>query len=299
MQGIKAVYDKEPKATIAIIGLGGTGCLVAELLARNNFSLVLVDRDEVEESNLERQILYTAQDIGKLKVDAAKSKLSNPNITTYNFNLDQTNIKDIRADLFVDCTDNMETRFLINDYCKQQSIPWIHTAAIKDQGSVMLIKPKGPCFNCFMQGKQGEVCDDAGVLNSTVTTISSLAVELIIKYLCGKDLPHGLIVYNNMATMKVNINQWSDCPTCNGDYKYLQEKKQLRLFCPAGKYHIFLNKKIDLEEARQKLKTEAQPTENYLYDEEKDITVYNYGRIIIKAPSQEQAQKTFESYFHD
>ena len=117
---------------VVIVGIGALGTVAAELLARAGIgSLRLIDRDVVEESNLQRQILFTEKDVGKSKSVMAAEKLKEINslikIESYPLHLDPKNVSLLQdADLVLDCTDNLETRFLINDHCRKEKIPWIY-----------------------------------------------------------------------------------------------------------------------------------------------------------------------------
>ena len=127
---------------IAIVGLGAVGSVTAELLCRAGVGyLLLVDRDMVEESNLQRQLLYTEEDIGKSKAFAAQERLSKINssiqVIAEAIHLDTTNLSFLEnADLILDCTDNLQTRFVINDFCKKVKQKWVYAAAIKNAGYV-------------------------------------------------------------------------------------------------------------------------------------------------------------------
>lgn len=177
-------YEKLQPKTVAIIGVGGTGCTVALLLARSGVGkLILYDGDVVEECNLERQILFDKKDVGKLKVNAAKEKLAEfCGITACKeFVNEATKIP--KVDLVIDCTDTMESRYVINDYCKRKKIPWIHTAAIGYLGTVFLIMPRKPDIRSLYPDNYGEKCSFAGVLNATVTLVGSIAASAAIDYL--------------------------------------------------------------------------------------------------------------------
>ena len=124
-------YDRIKDKTIAIVGVGGTGSTVAQLLSRMNpKKLILIDGDTVEEINLERQILYYKEDIGKKKTEAAKERLKDfCAIESRAERLTESNINFENSDLVIDCTDNIETRQLINNYCHKKKINWIYTGS--------------------------------------------------------------------------------------------------------------------------------------------------------------------------
>src|SRR3989338_10822555 len=107
--------EKLRKKVAVIVGIGALGSVAANLLARAGVNLRLIDRDLVEESNLQRQTLFDLQDVGKLKAEVAKEKLKKINneikIDSYAVDLDKNHLVILHADLVLDCTDNFETRF--------------------------------------------------------------------------------------------------------------------------------------------------------------------------------------------
>ena len=104
-------------------------------------------------------------------------------IESYPLHLDPKNVSLLQdADLVLDCTDNLETRFLINDHCRKEKIPWIYALRThKNSGCVMPILPEVPCLSCFLQETNLETCDVAGVLNTITASIASLQVTLALK----------------------------------------------------------------------------------------------------------------------
>ena len=156
------------KKTVTIIGVGAIGTVAAEQLTRSGIGkLVLIDHDIVELSNLQRQSLYYETDINKPKAEVAREKLKKINseveIEAHPINLSAENINKLTAGIILDCTDNLETRFLINEHCKRNNIPWIHSAAAGSIGVVLPIT-NSYCFNCiFSNAKNALTCDDLGI----------------------------------------------------------------------------------------------------------------------------------------
>ena len=179
---------------VAIVGIGALGTVSSELLARAGVgSLLLVDRDVIEESNLQRQVLFDEDDLGKSKAAAAREKLEKINqhilIETKAIHLNNKNIGFLKEmDLVLDCTDNLETRFLINEFCKKEQIPWIYAAAIRTSGYVMPIMPAGACLRCFLDTANLETCDTVGVLNTATVSIAALQTTLALKMLLHKEV---------------------------------------------------------------------------------------------------------------
>ncbi len=189
-------------AHVAIAGCGATGAAAASLLARAGVgTLTLIDRDYVEESNLQRQVLFDEGDaLAALpKAEAARRKISlfNGSIQVHAHVADLVpgNIHELLrdADLVLDGTDNFETRYLINDYAIEQGRPWIYAAALGAYAATMNILP-GPsafqtaCLACiFPKPPAGavETCDTAGILNTAVNLAASIQVSEALKFLVG------------------------------------------------------------------------------------------------------------------
>src|SRR3989344_2567536 len=194
--------NKLGKSSVVIVGLGALGSVSAELLARAGIGkLILIDRDIVELSNLQRQSLYDEGDIGKPKALAAKEKLNKINseveIDFYVEDLNSGNINEIisingnynnvknnkkyiknnkNTDLILDCTDNLETRFLINDFSVKNRISFIYSSAVGSKGYVFnVIQKKTACLKCFLkEAAQLGTCETVGVLNTITNLISSI-----------------------------------------------------------------------------------------------------------------------------
>ena len=183
---------------------------------------------------------------GKTKLMSDKTKLMSS----------KTKLMSGKADLIIDCTDNLKTRFLINDYCKKEKIPFVFGSAIKTQGQAMVIYPAGPCLGCFLKETSLDTCEQVGVLNTITSIIGSLQADLAIKVLIGQPVAPELHCFdlepNNYRRLKINKNQ--HCKPCKGIYDYLNktEDAQYIKFCSSGKYQVEGNK-IDLAKLKEKL----------------------------------------------
>jgi molybdopterin/thiamine biosynthesis adenylyltransferase len=231
--GKKAQKQLE-KSKVAIIGVGALGSLTSELLVRSGVKkLILFDHDFIESSNLQRQHLFKFNDIKKSKVNVAKKYLKeiNPKISIKEYleSLNSENIKKIKkADLILDCTDNMQTRFLLNDFCVENKKNCIFSSAIQNKGYVYVYTPKKACYSCIFSGlKSIDSCETLGVLNGISSLVSSLQASEAIKLLIGKEYEKDLIYIrldkNNFDKIKVEKNK--SCKACNGEYEYLTGKK--------------------------------------------------------------------------
>jgi adenylyltransferase/sulfurtransferase len=204
-------------AHVAIVGIGATGAATASLLARAGVgTLTLIDRDFVEPSNLQRQVLFDEADARESlpKAEAARRHIArfNSAITVHAriADLVPANIAELLAPahIILDATDNFETRYLINDFAVQQGVPWIYAAAIGAYAATMNILPLAApsleprtsnlepalatsCLACiFPKPPSGNVdtCDTAGILSTAVNLAASIQVTEALKFLTGQ--PH-------------------------------------------------------------------------------------------------------------
>ena len=185
-------------ARIAIVGCGATGSAMASLLCRAGVgNLHIIDRDYVEPSNLQRQVLFdeadAAESLPKAIAAARKIKAFNSEIAVEPHAADLTpaNVEALlsEVDLILDGTDNFETRYLINDFAIWKQLPWIYAAAVASYAVTMTILPaETACLACiFPDSPHGmvETCDTAGILNSAVNFVASIASTEAIKLLVG------------------------------------------------------------------------------------------------------------------
>src|SRR5580698_3341292 len=174
-------------ATAVIVGCGALGTVQASLLARAGAGTIrLIDRDYVEESNLQRQLLYTEADAreGLPKAEAARRHLLDANseirIEAHISDLNPENADDLLADagVILDGTDNFQTRYLLNDYSVREGIPWIYGAAVGSYGIAMPVLPgDSACFRCvYPEPPAGTqpTCETAGVLGPVTSLIGSI-----------------------------------------------------------------------------------------------------------------------------
>jgi molybdopterin-synthase adenylyltransferase len=212
--------EKLSDKNVLIVGVGGLGCTVANLLARIGINLTLVDFDVVSMSNLERQILYDKDDLSKKKVVVAKKKLEQfTNIKIIDDNITENNIKKIipeDIDLIIDCTDNARTRLLLNDFCKKNKINWIYSAAISNIGAIYFIdnKNNGPCYECIQQEKEGSTSCEIGVLNSLVVMIASVTVNIAVNYMTNEKIEDKLLRVNMKDNSIMKLFVKKNCNKC-------------------------------------------------------------------------------------
>ena len=216
---------------ILIIGLGGLGSPAAMYLAAAGVgSLVLVDFDRVDLSNLQRQIIHSNDRIGTLKVESAQHRIQtiNPDcqVETLPRLLDEAELlaEVQRADLVVDGSDNFSTRFAVNDACLATGTPLVSGAAIRMEGQISVFsgQPGGPCYRCLYGGgaELDESCSENGVLAPLVGIIGSMQALEAIKVLteAGTSLNGRLLLLDalHMEWRSVKLNADPNCPVCSG-----------------------------------------------------------------------------------
>ena len=186
-------------ATVAIVGVGALGCASASMLARAGVGrIILIDRDIVEKTNLQRQILFTEEDAANQepKAIAAAARLAKINstiqITAHVEDLTSRNIKHLLegVDVIVDGLDNFTTRYLLNDFAVQQNKPFMFAGVLASQGNVMTVLPEStPCLRCLFPepppASSQDTCDTAGVLAPAIGIASSCQCMDVIKYMTG------------------------------------------------------------------------------------------------------------------
>lgn len=191
------------KARVLIIGLGGLGCPVAQYLAAAGVGTIgLIDDDIVDESNLQRQILFTEADIGSAKADIAATKLSqlysHGTYVPMQIRLTEDNAEHFLADydLIADCSDNFKTRYILSDACYYAQKPLISAAAIGFNGQLTtlkpyLTKPDGepfPSYHCLVPAQldaDQEDCETFGVLGPITGVLGSMQALEILKEITG------------------------------------------------------------------------------------------------------------------
>tara|TARA_B110001452_G_scaffold45388_1_gene34672 strand:+ start:3047 stop:3790 length:744 start_codon:yes stop_codon:yes gene_type:complete len=188
-------------AHVLIVGLGGLGCPVSLYLAAAGIGkLSLCDADTVATSNLQRQVLYRAEDCGELKVACAKQALQALNsevaINIYSERV-STEVLDDDYSLVVDCTDNLASRHLLNQHCQRQGIPFVSASAIGWEGQLIAFdfaQNRSLCLNCIIDQNAPEPimnCGNSGVVGPVLGAMGSLQATTVIRMLLGYFKQHG------------------------------------------------------------------------------------------------------------
>lgn len=287
------------KPVVCIIGVGALGSRTAENLTKLGINLILIDRDFIEENNLARQPLYNKEDIGEMKVNAAKKNLNKKEIIVHPVDLDFDNIDLLKSDLILDCTDNMYTRFLINEYSLKTGTPWIYSSALGDKGYVKIFKDNSTgCFSCIFNEPTEALgtCDTEGLSNETAEIISNIQVEEALKILSDKDYTRELIYYNNKI-IKIKTERNKNCEICNKKFKYLSGNKSVNVIKLCGtKKYLIRTKKYNLDELENKLSkiNKVKRTDYCLFFN--NITIFKDGRVMLKAENETNAKTILARY---
>jgi thiazole biosynthesis adenylyltransferase ThiF len=227
--GVKG-QKKLLNAKVLIIGAGGLGAPAALYLAAAGVGTIgIVDADEVDLSNLQRQVIHTTQDLGKAKVKSAAETMQaiNPDVTvnTYRTFVDSTNIMELIQDydFIIDGTDNFPAKFLINDACVMAKKPFSHAGIIRFKGQLMTYVPgEGPCYRCVFKDPPPKdavpTCKQAGVIGAMGGVIGSLQAMEAVKYIIGQGelLTGKLLTYDalKMDFRTIKLPKVCDCAVC-------------------------------------------------------------------------------------
>ncbi len=206
-----AGQEKLSDAKVLVVGAGGLGCAILPYLVSAEVGTVgIIDHDVVDESNLQRQVMYKESSVDKSKVEEAKKFLtglnSSVNIQAYNTKLDAGNAIDLfgNYDLIVDATDTIGIRYLINDASIITGKPFVYGSVFKFEGQVSVFNYKnGPTYRCLYPNKDTIVqnCTEAGVMGVVVGTTGMLQANEVIKMILGigEILSGELLIYNNLT----------------------------------------------------------------------------------------------------
>lgn len=236
---------------VLIVGAGGLGAPVGLYLAAAGVGTIgIIDYDKVDLTNLQRQIIHHTADIGIEKVDSAKAKIQaiNPEVTvqTYKMRVTADNIAEIiqQYDFVIDGTDNFPAKFLINDACYFEKVPFSHAGILQFGGQLITVLPgETTCYRCIFRSPppDGVVpsCSQAGVLGVLAGVIGSLQATEAIKYLLnmGELLTNTLLTYNalTMEFRKVKLNRNPNCPLCGSNPKITELKDEEQPVCDLKK----------------------------------------------------------------
>jgi molybdopterin-synthase adenylyltransferase len=310
------------KTRIAIVGCGATGSALASLLARAGVGyLRIVDRDYVEASNLQRQVLFdeadAAESLPKAIAAARKIAAFNSEITVEPHVADLTpdNVEDMlgEVDMILDGTDNFETRYLINDFAVQRGVPWIYAAGVASYAVTMNILPgETACLACvFPDSPRGlvETCDTAGILNSAVNFVASVAATEAMKLAVGArdKLRRTLLscdVWTNDYASISTAKPRADCRACQQrDFVHLAGEGRPHIsMCGRNSVQIHERQRsINFDEMTTRLSPHGtvRHTEFLLkfWREPYEMTLFPDGRAIIKGTTDTAVARSLYARF--
>jgi adenylyltransferase/sulfurtransferase len=313
----KAGQKKLATSSVLIIGMGALGSVIASNLCRAGVGfLKIIDRDYVELTNLQRQILFTEKDVsaGLPKVIATKNHLSEINsevvVDAISDDVNSLNIEDYikDVDLVLDGTDNFEIRFLINEACDKLQKKWIYGGAIGAGGGTMnILQGDAPCFRCFMEEmpKPGsyETCVTEGVTNSITGIIGSYEASEAIKILIGAEEVSkdylAIDSWDNIADY-IRVEKNPTCPVCvQKKYELLGKNSlsQTATICGSDAWQILPTKKtaVDFSLMAERLKKIGAVKQNkFLFsfqNEDASFKLFPDGRAIINNVKSERIAK--------
>jgi molybdopterin/thiamine biosynthesis adenylyltransferase/rhodanese-related sulfurtransferase len=255
------------ESSVLIVGLGGLGCPASIQLAATGIGKIgIVENDLVEETNLARQIIYTPSDIGEEKIEVAYETLQkiNPDIQIIKHKcfLNEKNCKEIiqQYDVILDCTDNFQSRYLINDTCYFLKKPLISGMVYQLHGRMVMHnfqKANTPCARCIhpTHDRQAQSCSEAGVTNMITGIIGSMQANETLKFLLDMNINNDstfLINYDslNNTLKKIELSKNDECNLCGlnktiNEIKIIQQNCSNNLNCSMEQFIQFEKNKDD------------------------------------------------------
>ena len=307
-------------ARVLLVGCGALGSCLAEIMARAGVAaLTIVDRDFVEESNLQRQSLFDEDDAarGLPKAAAAEAKLRRINSDVLIRGIvadlapDSADALVRDADLVLDGTDNFEARFLLNDLCVRDGLPWVYGACVGSYGLALLVRPHvTPCLRCVLGERpaagSSPSCDTAGVIAPIVHAIAGIQAAEALKLLAGRSeaLLPGLVSVD-LWTGQFDVMNLSgrapSCPACSaGRYDYADAVSAGTTAALCGRDAVQVRPasgaRLDLVELAGRLARVGRVAANeYLVRfsaPDAELVVFGDGRAIVKGVSDAAAARS-------
>lgn len=296
-------------ASVGIVGVGALGCASAALLVRAGVGrLVLVDRDVVEPTNLQRQLLYTERHVAdrvpkaRAAADALAASLSGTELEAWDLDLGPDQARELfaRCDLVLDGTDNYETRFLLNDAAVAAGKPWVYAGAVATQGAVLVVRPGlTPCLRCLFPvlppPGSAPTCDTAGVLGPAAVAVAALQASEALKLLTGHpELCAAGVAELELTAVRLRVTALPrdpDCPCCTGHkFDFLEEREGSRTHRLCGRDSVMVlaprGTRLDLAAMEARLGAFGPVFRNpYLLQTEWEghaVTLYADGRAMVQ-----------------
>jgi molybdopterin-synthase adenylyltransferase len=307
-------------ARVLVVGCGALGSAQVEMLARAGVGqLRIVDRDFVEESNLQRQTLFTERDARERtpKAIAARNRVAEINsevvVEAEVVDVNNSNVERLVRDCSVvlDGTDNFTTRYLVNEACVKHRVDWVYGAAVGSYGVTMTVRPKRtPCLRCVFPemppAGSAPTCDTAGVIMPIISVVAAVQTSEALKLMAGKhEKLHG-----SLMQFDVWQNEWRrialrepdpDCPTCaHGRFEALEADAGELATVLCGRNAVQVSPRsagrIDLDALAQRLSSAGEVKVNpyllRLKASEYELTVFADARAIIRGTDDASVART-------
>jgi molybdopterin/thiamine biosynthesis adenylyltransferase len=324
--GLKG-QERLRRGRVAVVGLGALGSVLANHMVRAGIGFLrLIDRDFVEESNLQRQMLYDESDarqhLPKAVAAAAKLSAIDSSVTLdavvddlHAFNAEQY-LGDV--DLILDGTDNFHTRYLINDVSVKHRIPWIYGGAVGARGMFAVFQPpETPCYRCLfphIPGGRGETCDTVGVIGPIIHLIASCQAAEALKLLTGAakernpHLEQFDLWHHEHVQIDISAGKHENCPACGqGIYNFLEQPDQhedaYTTLCGRDTVQIApaQPRSLDLEELSKRLasigRVERNPFLLRFAVDPYTLVIFPDGRVLVQGTQEIAVAKTLHAKY--
>jgi adenylyltransferase/sulfurtransferase len=318
-------------ARVLLVGCGALGSVIAEQLARAGVGYIrIADRDWVEVTNLQRQVLFDERDAAEQtpKAVAAARRLAQINssvkVEPKVVDVHPGNIEELMrvegrvVDVILDGTDNVDTRYLINDVAVKESVPWVYGACVGTEGRCMgVVPPRTACLRCVFPEPPGAgelpTCDTTGVLGPAAVLVGALQVTEAIRILLGKELVRQMIAIDLWAgrfrTILLDEAKRPDCVACGQRrFEFLENQGMSRSTSLCGRNAVQVRPargvKIDLDAIASKMAMvgEVERTAHLVRCALQDsagvrITVFPDGRVIIQGVTDAERARSLYARF--
>jgi len=296
------------KAKVAVVGIGGLGSVSArQLTSLGVDSLRIVDRDIVELSNLQRQLLYSAEDVGKPKVEVAMNRLHqiNPDVTVEPLALSITEASVDRVvqgmNVVIDGLDSFKPRYAVNRACVRQKVPYVFAGALAGVGNMTTIVPeKTACLECVFSGvdENQPTCTTVGIYPTVLGVIANLQVQEALHLILNQPpmLANQLLMFDitRFRLDQIPIQPHKDCPVCGTDATFdkpvLDSELEITELCTAQTFLIHSNNPvpIDITRAAELLKSkfpiiaQSKLAVQIQYAKSVEVSIVGEGNILLK-----------------
>ena len=306
-------------ARVLVVGCGALGSMIAERLVRSGVGMLrLVDRDWVELSNLQCQTLFTERDAREARPKAAAAAemlgqinsqiVIEPHVEDVAFD----NIEGLAAgcELIVDGTDNFETRFLVNDYCVKNNVPWVHGGCLGASGQVLTVLPgETACFRCLVPDlpprEALQTCDTAGVLGPAVGLIACLQAAEALKILSGHRAQacRKLMVIDSWHTdlRLIGLARQPHCPACGQrKFPFLSGEIRTEATVLCGKNAVQFSSQEWSDETLEQIASKLSPLGEFVQNAffvriglgEYTLTIFRGGRTVVEGTTSASEAKS-------